>query len=200
MLTASKNNLFENVNWSLFPTIITRPFTYLWIMKYLFKDQRSLTRKMLLYIFPLIIISGCTGGERFIDFNTTELVRLLSGDSVKHWVRTRYSVDGEVQSLSECELSQITTFVFYKNTPASLEYMIETDSVLCNHPASVIETGDCLISDYINSKVSLDSLSFISGGDTATFGINSITSKFFKISGYKNNNRIESDFEWKGLW
>jgi hypothetical protein len=148
------------------------------------------------YITILIILSGCIKEDRFIDFSEAEIMRLISGDSTKQWVRTRQVIDGKEQNNDECILKHKLTFIYLSQSPDKIEYQIHRDPDICHLPDSIIESGSCHISDLKPGPNVKDTISFIVGQDTTRYGINFITSLFLNIKCKKNGVITESDYEW----
>ena len=134
--------------------------------------------------------------QNYVDFSGTELIRLLCGDSVKSWVRTKYALNGSDQSLEPCELKLIYQFQYNANTTEGLPFYIHLNPDECNNLDSISVTGTWSVIDDISGAGIKDTLILVSGNDSIKYGIRNITSLNMKLTGMKNSDQVETDFEW----
>jgi len=154
--------------------------------------------KTLSFLFILVIFGtfGCSREEHFVDFSGNEIIRLISGDTLKIWTRTGQVIDGKVQNTDECSIKQKFLFNHTGNTGYNLDFKVYSNPAICNSPDSLIESGTCFITDYITGPAVKDSVSFIVGPDTLNYGIMSITSLYLSLRGKIKGAMIENELEW----
>jgi hypothetical protein len=153
-------------------------------------------------VYVLIMVTGfpgllgCSNQDHYVDFTEPELIRLISGDSVKSWVRVNMVKDGKEQNSDECLLRQKYIFNRIGNTGNVLDFEIHSDSAICNSPETIIESGSCNILNYKTGPGVNDSISYVAGIDTTKMAIISISSVNMSLRGKIKGSLIESDFVW----
>lgn len=139
------------------------------------------------------MISNCNENEKMVPFTESEVIRLLSGDTTKSWIRMSFKMNGEDQALSDCELYTITTF--YLGTSDSLRYRIVTNPAICQSQADTLETGFWRILGRDNDNEIADKVEFIFDGDTTQQQINQVTSLFLTLNRSEDDNFYETVYE-----
>ncbi len=154
------------------------------------------TVKRLKMLLPLLIITlfyyYCAEEEKTIVFSESEVIRLLSGDTTKSWIRFSKKINGQDQELSECDLHVVTKF--YIGDLDSLKYSIGKYPSDCGGDNTIIDEGIWQIisaeSDIDNARI----IEFISKGDTLTKNIDEITSLLLRLDWVENESQIEESF------
>jgi hypothetical protein len=124
--------------------------------------------------FFLFLFTSCGDGENIVVFTESEVVRLLSNDSSKSWVRKAITIDGQSPEISECELL-IETKYFSSNT--NQIYFIESTDEYCGGTSVRLDSGswEALVESNISDRI--DRIAYYSGnGDTKIKKILEITS------------------------
>jgi hypothetical protein len=150
-------------------------------------------------ILFLILVAACSPDENPVNFDEPEIKRLLSGDSVKQWIRVRRSVSGADPAENDCNIKLRLIFVNQDGSEPSLEYDFRTIAEFCSGVDTSLNSGLCQIID--NSTFpsgTADSLKFSSSLDTVQYGLVRLTSRFLDINRLENGNLIEEAFEWAG--
>jgi hypothetical protein len=151
---------------------------------------------ILIIFIMLITYTACYKNEHFVDFTSDELTRLISGDSVKSWIRVRLSDNGTDASSDPCSINLIYSYSSASNDQSNLGYEILKNPSVCNGIDTLIESGGWYIIEGITSSNLRDSLVMINNGDTLRFGISSINSTDMKLISGENGGMVEEEFEW----
>ncbi len=149
-----------------------------------------------IYFFTAIALFNwrCSRQENFVDFNASELTRLICGDSIKSWVRTRDLSDGEDQNESNCSLKLIYRFQSVADSSATFGIYLNPGE--CSGQDSLQLMGKWSIENEATWADVEDTLIMIEGKDTLHFGIKSITSTELKLVGSSKGKTIENDLQW----
>lgn len=126
--------------------------------------------------FFLFLFASCADDENIVVFTESEVVRLLSNDSSKSWIRKGITIDGQSPEISECELL-IETKYFSSNTDQI--YIIESIDNYCGGTTERLDSGswDALVESNISDRI--DRIAYYSGnGETKIKKILEITSIF----------------------
>ena len=140
-----------------------------------------------------IILSDCAEDERIIPFSESELIRLLSGDTTKSWLRVSFQLNGADQGSDDCDLYTITTF--YIGASDSLKYTIVSNPDYCQSPTDTLESGNCRILGRTDNPDIADKIEFIFEGDTLLQQIEQITSLYLYLSQSENELLFQSGYE-----
>lgn len=148
------------------------------------------------FIFSIIIISllhyHCAEEEKIVIFSESEVIRLLSGDSTKSWIRIAIKTNGQDQELTECDLRNVTKF--YIGDLDSLKYSISKNPFDCEGDTLIINEGIWRIISAEDDIDMAEKIEFISKGDSLVKNINEITSLFLKLDWVENESLIEESF------
>ncbi|HLF33331.1 MAG TPA: hypothetical protein VI583_03780 [Cyclobacteriaceae bacterium] len=150
-------------------------------------------------IFLFFLAAACSPDENLEDFEEPEIIRLLSGDSVKQWDRVRLSVSGTNTVGDDCSIKLRLIFIYPDGSDPNLEYEFRTIADFCSGIDSSVSSGICLVID--NSAFpsgTTDLLKFTTSLDTVQYGLVRLTSRFLEINRLENGNLIEETFEWAG--
>jgi len=148
-------------------------------------------------LFSLIItglaLTQCSKDEKIVPFTDSEVIRLLSGDTTKSWLRISFQLNGADQDLDDCNLYTVTTF--YLGTSDSLKYTVVTAPDYCLSQADTLESGDWSILGQEQSQNIADKIQLISEGDTIQYQIDQITSLYLNLSRTAEDLLYHSRFE-----
>jgi len=141
----------------------------------------------------LLLIASCSNDENIVVFTEQEVVRLLSNDSSKSWVRKIITLDGQTPEISECELL-IQTKYFSSNTEQV--YIIESIDDYCDGITERLDSGswEALAESSISDRI--DRIAYYSGdGGTTIKYIKEITSLYLTIEEEKDGSIVQETFE-----
>lgn len=155
-------------------------------------DHYPFIRLFLLIISGFILIQ-CAKDEKIVPFTESEVIRLLSGDTTKSWLRISFKLNGADEDLNDCDLHTITTF--YLDTSDSLKYTIVSNPVYCQSEADTLELGDWRIMGQEENQNIADRIELIFNGDTLQYQIDQVTSLYFNLSRSENDLLYQSGFE-----
>ena len=139
------------------------------------------------------MFSNCTEDEKMVPFTESEVIRLLSGDTTKSWLRVSFQLNGADQGSDDCDLYTITTF--YIGPSDSLKYTIVSNPVYCPSPADTLESGDWRILNRTDNQETADKIEFIFEGDTLQKQIEQITSLYLYLSQSENELLFQSSYD-----
>ncbi len=151
---------------------------------------------IIIALFFWLLLLACTKQQDYVDFNNQELIRLLSGDSTKEWVRVAEYKNGNEVNTDPCSLRLLYQFQNPGGTTDSLPLAIYNNPRACNQVDTLITSGIWLIKGTITNANEEDSIVMIFGNTVQTFGISNITSNSLKLVSVQNNDHIENDLEW----
>ncbi len=145
----------------------------------------SYMRLLLILIFSTAMCS-CEEDGAVVDFSQDELIRLLTGDSVKSWILTSRN-----QELMNCEQDDRFIFQIPDTTNDSLSFNFESGPVLCpGQLDSIILKGTWNVS----SRVGPDTLFLMLPDDTLFRIIQQISSEIMVIQYRDNGELVEEQF------
>lgn len=143
---------------------------------------------VILSLAGLVLVS-CGEKEQIVIFNSTEVSRLLSGDSVKAWVRIGVDEEG----LSDCTLHQVTRF---EKSNDSLKYTINLNPNFCNGDTSLKQSGYWQVYSPDIIPDNANRIRFINNGDTLIKTIVQITSVNLELSYLNNQKKIVESYDY----
>ena len=112
----------------------------------------------------LFLFTSCGEDENLVVFTESEVVRLLSNDSSKTWIRKVLTIDGQTPEISECELL-IETKYFSSN--AEQIYIIESIDDYCGGTSERLDSGSWEALEESNISDRIDRIAYHSGeGET----------------------------------
>jgi hypothetical protein len=140
--------------------------------------------------FTLIFFS-CSDSENEVIFDRSEVIRLLSIDSSKLWIRNYLFENGQSAEIEECSLK---TIINYKIRRDSLIYTISTSDQYCN-TIELLDSGlwDVLEDGSFTGRI--DKIVYYSGEDSTVKKILEITSLRLGLEGFKEDSQYEEIFE-----
>ncbi len=151
----------------------------------------KITGFILLFSALVMGLMSCGETEKMVIFTEEELKGLVSGDTIKTWLRTNVSLDGQKADLSDCEVYSLTTFLHGEQD--SLIYSISQNPDFCDGNEGLIEAGIYRVNvDPLSNK---GSLQFISGQDSLIKNIEEITSLFLRLRYTDASGIVEERFE-----
>lgn len=148
-------------------------------------------------IISIFIFCSCAKEIRYVDFNEAELIRLISGDSIKSWTRISHMEEGQEGNLNECNLKLVYVFNSGNDNPDLRTFEVRNNPSICQSPDTVLIGGHWIIDDEITGKDTEDTLRFIIGTDTTSYGVNKITSISMDLTGKVGGHRVEDEFIMK---
>lgn len=141
----------------------------------------------------LLLIASCSNDENIVVFTEQEVVRLLSNDSSKSWIRKILTLDGQTPEISECELL-IQTKYFSSNTEQI--YIIESVDDYCDGITERLDSGSWEALEESNISDRIDRIAYYSAdGGTSIKNIKEITSLFLTTEEEKDGTIIQETFE-----
>lgn len=146
----------------------------------------------ILYVCAGLLIS-CSDKENEVFFNDNEVIRLLSNDSSKSWIRKSLIIDGQTSDLSECDLSHLTTF--YSNSSGQT-YIIETIPEFCGGNPVRLDSGSWEVLEESSISDRIDRIVYNSsdGGSSVKY-IQQITSLFLNTEEDLSGSVVQESFE-----
>lgn len=142
------------------------------------------------FIFVLLLLS-CSDSENIVTFNRDEVIRLLSNDSSKTWLRKNYSENDQQIELEECSLK---TETIYKHRNDSMIYTISTIDQFCD-TVILLDSGLWDVAEDGSFTGRIDKIIYYSGEDTLAKEILEITSLFLRLQRSKGETSYEEFFE-----
>jgi hypothetical protein len=148
-------------------------------------------------IGPLLIVlllnASCGNDENIVVFTEPEVVRMLSNDSSKSWIRKMITVDGQTPEISECELL-IQTKYFSSNTEQV--YIIESIDDFCGGITEQLDSGSWEALEESGLSDRIDRIAYYSGqGGTTIKNIKEITSLYLTTEEENDGTIIQETFE-----
>ena len=140
--------------------------------------------------------AACDIEEQGVDYSGDEIRRLLSGDSIKHWIRLSYTIQGSDADADECSLKHMLIFKYNDTSSPDLEFEIRTLPIFCNGTDSTLITGNCIITDVLPSTGTNDSISFVTAADTINYVLIQATSLVLKMERRINGNLMDEEYRW----
>jgi hypothetical protein len=156
--------------------------------------KSKIKKTLLVFLFlPVYFFTRCTEDVKVVEFTNTEVIRLLSGDSTKSWLRVSYKLDGHDHSLGECDLQAISTF--YLDDFDSLKYVIRLNPVVCQSISDTLESGYWQIIGKFGKPDIAEKIEFVQNSDTISRDIVQISSLYLTLSGSEGESILETSFE-----
>jgi hypothetical protein len=141
----------------------------------------------------LLLFASCGEDENLVVFTEPEIVRLLSNDSSKSWIRKTITVDGQTPEISECELI-IETKYYSSNTEQI--YIVESIDDFCGGISEQLDSGSWDALEESNISDRIDRIAYYSGdGGTTIKYIKEITSLYLTIEEDKDGSMVQETFE-----
>jgi hypothetical protein len=141
----------------------------------------------------LLFIASCSNDENIVVFTEQEVVRLLSNDSSKSWMRKIITLDGQTPEISECELL-IQTKYFSSNTGQI--YIIESVDDYCDEIAERLDSGSWEALEESNISERINRIAYYSAdGGTTIKNLKEITSLFLTLEEENDGAIIRETFE-----
>jgi hypothetical protein len=151
----------------------------------------------LIGIFIILILGSvmmnCAEEERMVPFTESEVIRLLSGDTTKSWLRIAFELNGADQGMDDCNLYTITTF--FITSSDSLKYTIVSSPDYCQSQTDTLEIGDWRILSSGDNQDVADGIEFIFEGDTVEQTIDRVTSIYLNLSRSANELFFQSRYQ-----
>ena len=145
------------------------------------------------FFIVLFLFTSCGEDENLVVFTESEVVRLLSNDSSKTWIRKVLTIDGQTPEISECELL-IETKYFSSNTERT--YIIESIDDYCGGTSERLDSGSWEALEESNISDRIDRIAYHSGdGETKIKKILEITSLFLTTEADSVGLVIQETFE-----
>ena len=139
------------------------------------------------------LASNCSEDEKMVPFTESEVIRLLSGDTTKSWLRVSFQLNGADQGLDDCDLHTIMTF--YIGTSDSLKYSIVSNPAYCQAEVDTLEMGYWRVLGSGENEDITNQIEFIFEGDTLQQQIEQITSLYLNLSQSENELLFQSGYE-----
>ncbi len=146
-----------------------------------------------LLVFLGFILMYCSDDDKIVPFTEDEVIRLLSGDTTKSWLRVSFQLNGSDQGSDDCDLHTVTTF--YIGSLDSLKYTVVSNPDYCQSQTDTLESGNWRILGREENKDIADKIEFIFEGDTLQQRIEQITSLYLILRGSENDLLFQSDYE-----
>lgn len=149
---------------------------------------------LLFVSFTAGVLVSCGDKENVVIFTQAEVIRLLSGDSVKAWLRMDVTIDGTPNNLSECDLFTSTRYISRND---SLIYMVESLADFCDGTSAALDSGYCKL--YEESVISdrIDRIAYFSvRGDSTGKQLIEITSLYLILQENKESSVYTESFEY----
>jgi hypothetical protein len=128
-----------------------------------------------------------------VPFTKPEVIRLLSGDTTKSWLRVSFKMNGEDQGLNECDLHNITNF--YIDASDSLKYRIVSNPADCQWQIDTLEAGYWRILGRDDNNEIAEKIEFVFEGDTTQHQIKQVTSLYLILNRSKEDLFFETAYE-----
>ncbi len=148
--------------------------------------------KLILLSVFMLILAGCQEDDIPLGFYDYQVVRLLTNDSSKTWMRTQYIENGQNQPISTCADSLYLYFLIAENT--------RNDSV---DAFEIIPKVSCTTSDTLllgrfaaasADNIFIDQLLY-ADGPIDFMQVENITSRFLKLTYERDGAGISASFE-----
>ncbi len=146
-----------------------------------------------LFFFVSLLFTSCGNDENIVLFTEPEVVRLLSNDSSKSWIRKIITEDGQTPEISDCELLIQTKYIS-SNTEKT--YIIESIEEFCDGITERLDSGSWEALEESSISDRIDRIAYYSAdGGTTIKNIKEITSLFLTTEVEENGILIQETFE-----
>lgn len=144
------------------------------------------------FIF-LLLITSCGNDENIVVFTEPEVVRLLSNDSSKTWIRKIVIENGQTPEIPECDLMTQTRYI---SSNSEQIYIIESIDDFCDGITEQLDSGSWEVLEESNLSERIDRIAYYSGdGGTTIKNIQEITSLYLRTEEEKDGTITEETFE-----
>jgi hypothetical protein len=140
-----------------------------------------------------LFLAECTEDVKIVEFTRAEVERLLTGDTLKNWLRVAFTLDGEAQFTEVCALQTISTF--YVDESDSARFVVLSNPAVCNSRSDSLAFGYWRIIGRQGNKDIADKIELVQQGDTVLRDIRQITSLYMTLTGSENESAIEVSYE-----
>ncbi len=140
-----------------------------------------------------LLFASCGNDENIVVFTEPEVVRLLSNDSSKSWIRKIITENGQTPEISDCELLIQTKYI---SSSTEQIYIVESISDFCNGITEQLDSGSWEALEESSLSERIDRIAYYSADAGTTIkNIQEITSLFLTTEEEKDGTIIQETFE-----